>query len=60
MLLHGLDEISQLLHELGHLLYEASQLLYEVGQQISDNRQGVWHAGHKSRPSAGKYRNPLI
>ena len=33
-LLRRLDEVSQLLHEVGHLLGEASQLLYEVGQQI--------------------------
>ena len=40
-LLHGLDEVSQLLdevsqllHEVGQLLYEVGQLLYEVGQQI--------------------------
>ena len=34
MLLGRLDEVSQLLHEVGHLLCEASQLLYEVGHQI--------------------------
>ena len=33
-LLCRLDEVSQLLNEVGHLLCEASQLLYEVGHQI--------------------------
>ena len=43
---------------------EVGQLLYEVGQQIfADSHQGAGgcgQAGHKSRPSVGKYRNPLI
>ena len=48
MLLRGLDVIS-------HLLYEV------VGQQIfADSHQVVWQAGHKSRPSVGKYKHPLI
>ena len=34
MLLHRLDEVSQLLHEVGHLLGTAGQLFYEVGHQI--------------------------
>ena len=39
-LLHGLDEVSQLLH---------------VGQHIfADSHQDVWQAGHKGRPSVGK------
>ena len=54
MLLRELDEVSQLLHEVGHLLYEVGQLLY------ADSHHGVWQAGHKSRPSVGKYKNPLI
>ena len=59
-LLCGLDEVSQLLHEVSHLFYEVGQLLYEVGQQIfADSHQGVWQAGHKSRPSVGKYKKPL-
>ena len=33
-LLHRLDEVSQLLHEVGHLLGKAGQLFYEVGHQI--------------------------
>ena len=46
MLLRRLDEVSQLLHEIGHLHYEASQLLYEVGQRIvAGSHHGVWQAG---------------
>ena len=59
ILLRGLDDVSQLLHEVAHLLYEAGQLLYEVdqllcevGQQIfADSHQGMWQAGDKSSPS---------
>ena len=61
MLLRRLDDVGQLLHEVGQLLHEAGQLLYEVGQKIfADSYQGVWQAGHKSRPSVGKSKNPLI
>ena len=58
-LIRRLDEVRQLLHEVGHLLYEVGQLLYEVGQHIYIHQE-VWQAGHKSRPSVGKYKNPLI
>ena len=27
---------------------------------LADSHQGVWQAGHKSRPSVGKYKNTLI
>ena len=33
-LLHRLDEVSQLLHEVSHLLGKAGQLFYGVGHQI--------------------------
>ena len=60
MLLRGLDEVGQLLHEVGHLLYGVGQLLCEVGQRIfADSHQGMWQAGHKSRPSVGKGMSSL-
>ena len=40
--LRRLDEVRQLLHEIGHLLDEAGQ----IGQQIvADSHHGVWQAG---------------
>ena len=61
MLLHRLIDVGQLLHEVNRLLYEAGQLLNEFGQQIfAESHQGVWQAGHKSRPPVGKYKNLLI
>ena len=61
MLLCELDEVSQLLNEIGALLYKASQLLHKVGQQIvAESYHGVWQAGQKSIPSVRKYNKPLI
>ena len=48
-LLRGLDEVSQLLHEVGPLHYEASNLLYKVGQQIVAESYHVGVAGWGTR-----------
>ena len=43
--IHRLDEVSQLLHEVGHLLCETSQLLCEVGHQmVAGQHREVWQA----------------
>ena len=57
-LLRKLDEVSQLLHEIGHLPYEAGQIL--VSKELLTAIMGCGRLGYKSRPSVGKCNKPLI
>ena len=57
-LLRKLDEVSQLLHEIGHLSYEAGQKL--VSKELLTAIMGCGRLGYKSRPSVGKCNKPLI